>query len=124
MNRDLESEFVGWNAFFYGPENYLPRSNPLRDEGVTATYLAFKARQPAAFRYYFSVEGFYKTMFLKTQYTRSIEDYNATHGTGYASYAEVRLPERPVRLLRTDTDGLQWFPGSRHRAGGASRDRC
>ena len=66
-NTELDTEFVNWFAFFVLPEDYLPRRNKPSDTGFYRAFRDFKARQPPASRYYFSVEGLYKTLFLKTQ---------------------------------------------------------
>ncbi len=36
---------------------------------------------------------FYKKLFLKTQYTRDIGEYNRLHGTDYHDYADIHFPE-------------------------------
>ncbi len=91
MNRALESSFAGWNSFFVLPENYLPRMNKPVQTPFMSAFWDFKARTPPWMLFAFSVEGFYKKMFLKTQYTRDIAEYNRLHGTRYASYQDVRL---------------------------------
>ena len=93
-NTELDTEFVNWFAFFVLPEDYLPRRNKPSDTGFYRAFRDFKARQPPASRYYFSVEGLYKTLFLKTQYSKKIDEYNKAHGTDYASYADVHLTRR------------------------------
>ena len=93
-NAALGTEFVNWNAFFILPEDYLLRRNKPSDEGFFVRFHKFKATQPRAVQFVFSVEGFYKTLFLKTQYTKKIEEYNTAHGTAYGSYAPVHLPRR------------------------------
>ena len=91
MNRALGTEFVNWNAFFLQPEDYLPRRNTPFTTPFAARFDRFKAAQDPAFHCPFSVEGFYRSRFLKTQYTRDIAEYNRGHGTAFASYDEVRL---------------------------------
>ncbi len=93
-NKALGTEFVSWNAFFIIPEDYLPRRNTPSGEGFYLAFREFKANQPRAYRYYFSVEGFYKTLFLKTQYTKKIQQYNEAHDTDYASYSDVHFTRR------------------------------
>ncbi len=104
-NRALDTEFVNWFAFFLLPEDYLPRRNKRPTTGFYRAFRAFKARQPFANRTYFSVEGFFKALFLKTQYTKSIEAYNEAHGTRYASYRDVHLSRRlPAGTEREQKD--------------------
>jgi multiple sugar transport system permease protein len=93
-NRTLGSQFANWYGFFLQPENYLPRLSKLSKLGLDLALRDFKSRQPRTNRYHFSVEGFYKALFLKTQYSRKVEDYNQAHGTTCASYAEVHLTRR------------------------------
>jgi len=94
LNRELGTEFVTWNSLFIsGQDNAIRRSMPPSGPYAEA-FSAFKARQGLDRRVYFNAEGFYKRLYLKPQYTRSIAEYNRLHGTGYASYAQVRLPAR------------------------------
>jgi len=90
-NLQLESEYVGWNGFYLLPEDgYQRRSKPL-DTPLGDAWRTFRSNMPADYRYYFSLEGFFKSLFLKTQYTRNIEEYNKVHGTEYASYDDIHL---------------------------------
>ena len=93
-NRELATEFVSWQAFFVLREDYLLRRNKPSDEPFALALRDFKARQPRHGRDYFSVEGFYKSLFIKTQYTKKIAEYNKEHGTTYASYADLNLTRR------------------------------
>ncbi|MCK5803744.1 MAG: ABC transporter permease subunit [Lentisphaeria bacterium] len=92
FNRAFGTEFVSWNSLFLLPEDYLQRRNKLMDDAFTTAFVQFKEKQPPGFRTYFCVEGFYKRMFLKPQYTREIAEYNRLHGTRHASYDEIHLP--------------------------------
>lgn len=94
MNRDLETEYLGWNAMIVLPEDYTLRRSALLDTPFTRALIDFKLRQPGFYSYYFDIEAFYKTGFLKTQYTRDVAEYNRVHGTEYASYDEIRLTRR------------------------------
>ena len=94
MNRALSAEFVGWNAFRVQPEDYLPRRREVADSPMARAFTEFKERQPRGLRYYFVVEGFFKKLFLETQYSRDIGRYNEAHGTRYASYGDIRLTRR------------------------------
>ena len=99
-NRELGTEFVEWHAFFLLPESYLHRREKPLETPFAYELRKFKAEQPLGNLYYFSAEGFYKTLFLKTQYTRDIEEYNAQHGTSYGGYAEIHLTRRLPRSRR------------------------
>ncbi|MFC1806143.1 ABC transporter permease subunit [Planctomycetota bacterium] len=93
-NGELGTEFATWQAFFVLREDYLLRRNKPSDDAFALALRDFKARQPRNGRTYFSVEGFYKSLFLKTQYTKKIDEYNREHGTAYASYTDVHLTRR------------------------------
>ncbi|NCC52536.1 MAG: ABC transporter permease subunit [Spartobacteria bacterium] len=93
-NHAMGTDFVDWNAVFLLPEEYLLRGNMPRKTAYMEVYNLFKATQQPGNRYYFSVEGFYKKLFLKTQYSRDITEYNRTHGTAYADYDDVYLTRR------------------------------
>jgi multiple sugar transport system permease protein len=109
LNRDMNTEFVNWNAFFVLPESYqIRREKPGRGPFQEA-YREFKRSLPLEERTYFSVEGFYKTSFLKMQYTKKIAAYNVAHGTEYASWDEVHLDRRlPAGPGRTDKERADW----------------
>ncbi|HEY8239914.1 MAG TPA: carbohydrate ABC transporter permease [Kiritimatiellia bacterium] len=96
VNDALGTDFVGWNAFVVPPWNFLSPRSPPRDAPLVREVQALVARQPEGMRYYFSVDGYYRRVFLKAQYTRDIAVYNKAHGTSYASYNDVALsPTRP-----------------------------
>ena len=93
-NHHFGTEFVAWYAVIILPEDYLPRRNKPRDSAFDVTFREFKTRQPRNNCYYFSPDGFYKTLFLRTQYTRNIDEYNRAHGTDCGSYDEIHLTRR------------------------------
>ena len=109
MNRALGTEFVNWNAFYVLPEDYLLRRNNPGNSPMDLAFRAFKEKQPEEARCYFSPDGFYKTSYLKTQYSKDIAQYNATHGTKYASWDQVHLDRRlPAGPDRTDKERADW----------------
>ena len=91
MNKEMGMTFVNWNAFYLLPEDYLGRGTAHEENPFYIAFRRFKEKQPYASRYYFSVEGFYKSSFLKTQYTKDIQIYNEEHGTDYSSWKEIHL---------------------------------
>jgi len=93
-NLELKMHVASWQSVFMDPQIPLERVRRISDEPLAMRYRALKQRQPQLYRFYFSVEGMYKNIFLKSQYTRDIEEYNAKHGTSFESYAEVRLSRR------------------------------
>jgi multiple sugar transport system permease protein len=94
FNSALGTDYADWASVFVSPENYLMRRQSALAEPLRGVFWEFKARQPFGLRRYFSVEGFYKNVFLKAQYGRDITSYNRAHGTRYARYDEVRLTRR------------------------------
>ena len=108
-NREMKTTFADWTTFYVLPKDYLPRRNTVSGEPLQVALWAFQEGRPVEERYYFSVEGFYKMLFLKTQYSRRIENYNREHGTTYASWADVHLDRRyPEGLGRTDKERADW----------------
>lgn len=105
-NRALETEYVGWNAFFILPEDgFMRRSKPL-DTPLGEAWRNYRISVPESYRYYFSIEGYYKSLFLKTRFTRDIAEYNRIHKTEYTSYDDVRLS--PVLPDGTDVEKQTW----------------
>lgn len=109
-NIALQSEYTGWNAFYLLPEDaYLRRSRPL-ETPLGEAWRSFRSEVPAGYRYYFSLQGFFKAQFLKTQYTRDINEYNRRHGTTYASYDDIQLspvwPENGTPLEQADWENF------------------
>jgi multiple sugar transport system permease protein len=94
VNQTIDTDFVSWNAVFLLPEDYLLRRNMPVQTAFSETYNTFKQQQPLYNRYYFSPEGFYKKLFLKTQYSRDIAAYNQAHETAYADYDRIHLTRR------------------------------
>lgn len=109
LNRAMGTEFAGWNAVFVQAENYLLRRNKPGTESFDLEFRRFKTKQPVDNRYYFSADGYYKTLFIRANYTRNISVYNRRHGTKYASYNEVHLDRRlPSGPGRTDKERADW----------------
>ena len=109
FNRYFGAEFVAWYAVFVIPEDYLPRRNKPRDSALDLAFRQFKAGQPRNNRSYFSAEGFYKTLFLKTQYARSIDEYNAAHDTNYESYDEIHLSSSVPNGTAKEKEDWEYF---------------
>jgi multiple sugar transport system permease protein len=109
-NRAMETEFVAWNVFRVFPALYLTRRRmPDSETELNIEYWKFKEKQPFNLRYYFSPEGFYKAIFLRAQYTKSISAYNKHHKTNYKSWDEVKLPqEYPAGKKYTDAERRDW----------------
>ena len=91
VNRALGTDFIGWNAFFLIPENFMLRRDMPRTDPFSAELQEFKKSLDPALFYYFSADGFYRNLFLKTQYSGDIAAYNKAHGTAFDSYDEITL---------------------------------
>lgn len=100
VNRALGTDFIGWNAFFLIPENFMLRRDMPRTDPFSAELQEFKKNLGPELVYFFSADGFYRNLFLKTQYSGDIAAYNKAHGTAYASYEEIALS-------RTSPDGTE-----------------
>ncbi|MCC6579757.1 MAG: carbohydrate ABC transporter permease [Phycisphaeraceae bacterium] len=94
MNQKLETTFYNWTAFDLLPDQFVIRQETVPASVFYTRYEQFKRDQPLAYRNYFSIEGFYKVLYLKSQYTRDIGEYNKSHGTNYANYTDIHLPRR------------------------------
>jgi len=94
LNREMGTEFTQWYAVAVGTESFLRRREKPVDTPLAREFTQFKNTQPRWNLYFYNVDGFYKTLFLKTKYTKDIKAYNEAHKTRYKSYAEVHLPRR------------------------------
>ncbi len=110
MNAEFGTEFVGWNSLYILPENYLLRRNKPLSSPFADAYRDFKIAQPEDLRFYFSVEGFYKRLYLKPQYSKDIAEYNRLHKTDYASYEQIHLtrhyPKEAPEKAREDWENF------------------
>lgn len=109
MNRALETEFISWNTFLVMPEDTTLRRSTLLDTPFNRARRDFKLRQPAFFSYFYDLESYYTTGFLKTRYTRDIAEYNRVHGTRYPEYESVRLTRRAPEGTPAERAGWEDF---------------
>ncbi|MAE63728.1 MAG: hypothetical protein CMJ18_05605 [Phycisphaeraceae bacterium] len=107
VNEKYGTIFVSWQTVDVNAEQYLMRRSTVSDEPIQLRWTRFKQDLGHAHRYYFSIEGYFKSGFLKPQYTRDVESYNAAHGTDHASYDEVRLARRVPD--GTDLERRDWL---------------
>ncbi|NLF16463.1 MAG: ABC transporter permease subunit [Lentisphaerae bacterium] len=113
LNRAMGTEFVTWNSLYINvQDNAIRRTMPATDDYAEA-FREFAAGRGLEERVYLNVEGFYKRLFLRPQYTRSIDEYNRQHGTAFASYADIRLPPR-WPAAATDRERDDWETFVRH----------
>jgi ABC-type glycerol-3-phosphate transport system permease component len=106
LNQTYGASFMNWQSIQISAEQYLMRRNKLSSDLMQKRLRDFKRGHGQEHRYYFSVEGFFKAAFLRTQYTRNIGIYNARHTTEYESYDQVHLPRRLPE--GTDQERRDW----------------
>ncbi len=118
LNDAMQMELVSWNVLTVKPAMYLASWNmPNTDAELYNTYYKFKEKffdgsqrkQSLVNRYFINPEGYFKTIYLRAQYTQKIENYNARHKTEYKSWNEVKLtrnypadPQKYTDLQRAD----------------------
>ncbi len=100
MNKAMQLELVSWNSLFVQSAAYLsPRSMPNTETELYNTYYAFKEKffdgsqkdMSLVNRYFINPEGYFKAIFLRSQYSSQIAKYNTKHNTKYKSWREVKL---------------------------------
>ena len=100
MNQAMQLELVSWNVLRVSPAVcFSPRVMPNTQTELYNTYYAFKEKffdgsqkeLPLINRYFINPEGYYKAIYLRSQYTQEIGNYNAKHKTKYKSWDGVKL---------------------------------
>ena len=103
MNEAMQLELPSWNLLRINVAAYLtPRIMPDTQTGLYKTYYAFKEKffdgsqenKSLVTRSFVNPEGYYKTLYLRAQYTQKISKYNAKHKTNYKSWDEIKLTRR------------------------------
>ncbi|MDD5600073.1 MAG: ABC transporter permease subunit, partial [Victivallaceae bacterium] len=119
MNQAMQLELTSWNYLLITSAEYLNRRiMPNTDTELYNTYYAFKANLfegsqeelPLINRYFLDPEGYYKTTYLRAQYTQKIGNYNTIHKTNYKSWDEIKLHRYyPAdRKKYTDLERKDW----------------
>lgn len=110
MNATLGTEYTSWSDIVQRKAFYLTRRDMPDDSNAQdELYWKFKTEQPLPMRFYFSPEGFYKTIYLRAKYTKYIAAYNKAHKTHYKSWNEVTFPRRyPAGKEYTDLQRSDW----------------
>jgi ABC-type glycerol-3-phosphate transport system permease component len=109
LNRELSTDFISMTYFRLSARMFLSRMFSPADTPLYEVYDTFKARIPQESIFFQSVENFYRTEFLQSQYTRDIANYNRRHGTQYASWAQVQLARvYPVAAHFTESQREDW----------------
>ncbi|MFA7184534.1 MAG: carbohydrate ABC transporter permease [Victivallales bacterium] len=119
MNQAMQLELTSWNYLSIRCAEYLNRRiMPNTDTELYNTYYAFKEKMfdgsqeelPLVNRYFLDPEGYYKTSYLRAQYTHKIGNYNTAHKTNYKSWDEIKLHRHyPAdRKKYTDLERKDW----------------
>lgn len=109
LNATMGTDLANWSNFRMVAENYLARGRMPGREPLDRAFNDFKTQQPSEARYYFNLEGFYKSAFLEERYSKAISVYNAAHGTRYGSWGAVHLDRRlPQQAGRTAQEQADW----------------
>jgi ABC-type glycerol-3-phosphate transport system permease component len=109
LNRALETDFASWNSFLFIPEDHHLRRNVPEASATARAFRGFKAGRPAAERFYFNPEGYYREFFLRGRYGRDLAAYNREHGTAYASWDAITLDATgPAGPGRTAAERADW----------------
>ena len=110
LNRKYHTDFVSWSNINIRPPCYVMRRNRPGDDPYLQHYRDFKEKQPQELRYYFSPEGFFRMVYLKAQYGRSVAEYNRRHQTNYKNWQEIEFPRQyPVGPAFTERQRLDWL---------------
>ncbi len=109
LNEAMGTSFSSWNSFFVLPRNGLERRAKTGGRPLDTALSEFSRTQPVENWICFSVEGYFKTGYLKNQYSRDIAVYNRAHGTDYPDWRHIQLPRRlPDAALYSQLERDDW----------------
>lgn len=91
LNTELGTQFESWRNFYLANDDFMQRYSIIVNTPWGNEYYKFKKDVPLNERLYFTADGFYKEMFLKSQYPGGLAQFNKEHGTSWSSWADVRL---------------------------------
>ena len=94
INRALDTEFGGWNEVYIRRESFLLRREKPVARPLNMALADFKQSVPLGLRYYFSLEDFFRKIYLPSEYGHNISDYNHKHGSDFSGYCDVPLAKR------------------------------
>ncbi len=109
FNSEMQVDMANWNSFRLSQDSFLMRRFKLGDAPFNMEIYKYKETVPVEQRYYFCPEGFYKSSYLKVQYTKDISAYNTEHATRYKSWDEIHLDRQyPDAPGRTEKEKADW----------------
>lgn len=91
LNHELNTDFEAWYTVFVQPPAYLfPHAST--NTSPLATFLdTYKQTVPPLYTFVYTPNGYFKRLFLKSQYTRHINEYNRAHHTRHPAYTHIHL---------------------------------
>ncbi len=92
-NRAWQTDFPNWTAVYVQPENYLLRVRMPDFTPFDRTFRDYKKTVPVADLYFLVPDLYWQQRYLPILYTQDIAEFNRQHGTDFASYRDIRLPE-------------------------------
>lgn len=107
VNEALGTDFAGWSNFVVRPKPSIQRREVPNPSAMNDRLAVFYKTAPDVNRFYPSITGMYRSLFLKTQYTRDIAEYNKAHQTNYANYDQVHL-QRTYPVNATQLEKEDW----------------
>ncbi|HCE43239.1 MAG TPA: hypothetical protein DET40_06805 [Lentisphaeria bacterium] len=91
LNAVLGTQFEAWSNFYVSTDDFMQRYSSIGSTPWENEYYKFKMDVPLNERLYFTADGFYKEMFLKSQYPGGLAQYNKEHGASWTSWSDARL---------------------------------
>ena len=109
LNEKLQTNFVSWNNVFIQPVVYVQRRESPGATPYKVKWREFKRKQNPKYRIYSTPDGFFRNVFLKSQYTKEIANYNRIHNTKYSSLNDIPLTRQYPDHGYTDTQREDWI---------------
>ena len=110
FNAGMGTSFPSWTQFRVLEGDLVLRTYKCGDSDWDRAYFKFKESVPIDDRIYFSVPGDFAQIYLKAQYTNDISEYNKSHGTNFASWAEIgitrNVPPETQKAGRADWESF------------------
>ena len=94
VNAALGTSFASWRQFGISDPNMVQRIYKIGETEWDRSYQNFKATRPQEERVYQNIPGFYVQLYLKSQYSKDIAEYNKAHGTNFTSWDQIRFARR------------------------------
>lgn len=107
VNKALGTDFAGWSNFVIRPAPTIQRRQVPNPNALNNRLATFYQTAPDVYRFYPSITGMYRSLFLKTQYTREISEYNKAHKTFYTSFDHIYL-SRTYPIKGTELEKEDW----------------